>query len=159
MKKIIKKIIICAFFLTTAKVVSAKTCTDIYYSPPMPALYGYSRTDTYKLQTSASACKGSNTQVYFGRLEYWTAQGNVGQIFVDLMEEDPEGNDNEKVKSYNLQYYPDGYLNNVVVTTHITGNIDSEGDQTCELYLRMNASGYQGQTIQANLFTYYLCMI
>ena len=75
-----------------------------------------------------------------------------------MYEEDPPGNDDEHVKSYV------GFITNRTITslslmaTHVRGNIDSAGDQKCELYLKFGSSGQYGLTIEKSLFNYKICM-
>ncbi len=158
-----KKILLLILFLSTlfsVKITSvyAKDCTDIRYSPPMPQVYGYWQTKpTDRLKTSAPTCTGPNAQVWFGKLNYWSEWTIL--IFADLYEDDEEPNPDDLVKGYTLYFVETGYLDRVEVVTHDYGNIESEGDQGCELFLRFHSGGRQGRTTPANLFTYKICMV
>lgn len=154
MLKITSFILLLILFLGIENV-HAQYCKGVLMSPPMPQIYGYYEAGPYSLHTDASACKGSNTGVYYSAYNQWE---QTGQVFADLYEIDPPGNDDEHVKLYTLSFYPDGFLSQIEVTTYITGNIDSSGDQTCELSLRMKSSGIPGGTTPANIFTFNVCM-
>ncbi len=154
-----------ALFLTSMFVfgienVEAKQCTGIYAAPHLYQVTPYKVSPTYDLYTSYSSCQGVNTEVWFTNIQTlpnsWTfASGN---IYIDLYEEDPPGNDDEHVKSYV------GFITNRTITslslmaTHVRGNIDSAGDQKCELYLKFGSSGQYGLTIEKSLFNYQICM-
>lgn len=144
-------------FLIKATSVEAKDCTDIYYGPPMPQVYGYWQTKPpYKLKTSAPTCTGPNAQVYFGKLNYWAETTNV--IYAYLYEDDVDPNSDDLVKKYELYYNQTGYMDYVRMYIFDEGNIESEGDQGCELYLKFQSGGIRGKTTPANLFTYQVCM-
>ncbi len=147
-----------ALFSIKITSVDAKDCTDIYYGPPMPQVYGYWQTKpSYELKTSAPTCTGPNAQVWFGKLNQWSESTNV--IYAYLYEDDEEPNPDDLVKRYELHYIETGYMDYVRYHTYDTGNIESEGDQGCELYLKFQSGGRQGRTTPANLFTYQVCMV
>ncbi len=90
---------------------------------------------------------------------YFNQRKNNTLSLTELTQEDPAGNDDERVKEYV------GTAMGRVLTifelsqTYITGNIDSEGDQTCELYLDFVISGkYGGPTVEKSLFNYSVCI-
>lgn len=154
--KIIITLIIICFCMNIVRV-DAKTCTGINYAPPMPEVYGRMNTKVYKLTTASTQCKGSNTEVWFDDMTQWLDGDNA--IYVDLYEDDPkEYEPDELVKKYLLHYAYDGYIADILIENITLGNIDSAGDQTCELYLSMYSSGTPNNTTPDRLFTYQICM-
>ena len=147
--------------LLSSQHVYAQECSGWQGNPYMYQVAPYVNGPTFKLKTEASACKGSNTAVYFGAFRSLpdSYQINNPVIWVDLFEEDPPGNADEKVKSYAVRYF-NRVISDVVITdVYETGNIDSEGDQTCELYLSFVISGNCCNIpFQATIFDYNICM-
>lgn len=149
-------------FILSGNFVQAKTCSLIKAAPYLAEAYTvpYVRVDKETLTTAADSCYGSNTEVWFSSIktmpDSWTH--DTGYIHIDLYEEDPEGNDDERVK-----YYV-GFVEGKVITsiqliaTNTPGLIDSTGDQQCELYLRFSTSGTTGRYINKSLFNYKICM-
>lgn len=140
----------------------AKECSYGLQAPEIPQPYNTNKGHTVVLKTSASACKGINTEVWFskfGTLPSWYVPSNGTIIHADLMEDDPPGNDDELVKYY-IGYFSGRTLVDFKLSKiFIEGNIDSEGDQTCELYMNFMISGTQnGKPIPQGLFYYDICM-
>lgn len=67
MKKLILLLSLLAVIGVSIKIeqVEAKQCTATYAAPHMYQVSPRRRSSTYILQTAASACKGSNTEVWF----------------------------------------------------------------------------------------------
>ncbi|MCI9434921.1 MAG: hypothetical protein HFI86_06605 [Bacilli bacterium] len=164
MKKVIGMtflLVVGVFFLKNTNV-SARDCEVGLQAPNIPQAYDYKNGNLVSLKTSADSCYGSNTAVYFhnfGSLPASYADKIGTVLYGDLMEEDPGDNPDEKVKEYR------GYFNGRVLTdinlsrTVTPGIIDSQGDQTCELYMRFSISGVPGgPAIPAGLFYYNICM-
>lgn len=135
---------------------------ECHYGIPSPEIYtnGTWRKDTMrKTLTTADSCYGTNSSVYF-------SDGSVlpmgrFNVHAELWEEDPAGNDDEKVKTY--KGYNSGYT--LMTWTYLgittSGLIDGSGDQTCELYMRfkielIDASPYT--IMDSDLFKYTMCM-
>jgi len=142
--------------------VSAKTCSGNLYAPQIGQVVATNKGQTINLTTTASACKGSNTEVWYSNLGslptiYIPSSGTV--VYGSLYEEDPPGNPDELVKSY-IGWFSGRVLTDFTLqTTNTPGNIDSEGDQTCELYMTFYISGtYGGTAIPERLFDYNMCM-
>lgn len=153
---------IAILFVACIENVEAKACTGPKPAPYMYEVSPWVKGPTYNLKTAASACKGSNTEVWFSAFRSLPTSTTTadGVIYVALWEEDPPGNDDERVKQYLGQYY-----NRVITTfylnyTSIAGNIDSEGDQTCELYLMFEGTTGTccNKPIKSTLFDYNICM-
>ena len=128
--------------------VSAKQCSGYQFAPPITPVLSDYKGPTYELQTAASSCIGNNTEVWFRNLTTIDAkyQYNYGEIHMYLYEDDPPASEpDEKVK-----YYQASVINRVITridmhTQYMTiQNIDSAGDQTCELYIRFSSSGESG---------------
>ena len=140
--------------------VEAKQCTGYKAAPYMYEVSPQTNTSVYKLKTAANVCKGSNTEVYFRGFRAAPASFPTDEITVHiyLKEDDPDGNQDENVKRYQ------GVGRNRTISTISywvlnDGNIDSQGDQTCELYLQMCTSGYCcNREVRASLFDYQICM-
>lgn len=132
------------------------------YGIPSPEIYtnGTWRKDgKFDLQTTADSCYGSNTSVTFSNGSYLPmGRFNIHAI---LYEEDPPGNDDERVKTY--KGYNDGY--NLIawslVSIDNSGKIDSTGDQNCELYMKFKIETIDASPfniMRSNLFKYTMCM-
>lgn len=153
-------ILIAVMFAMGIQKVEAKSCSGVQAAPHMFQVSPYKKAPTFNLQTAQNVCKGSNTEVWFSGIkslpDSWTyASGN---LWIDLFEEDPAGNDDEHVKSY-IGWITNKTITSIVLDGTVTpGNIDSVGDQTCELYLRMVSSGQYGKSIEKSLFNYNICM-
>lgn len=161
-----KYVLLTFLFLTTlflfgAEKVDAKTCTGYKPAPYMYEVSPEVKVIPESLQTADNVCKGSNTEVWFSAFRSLPASYPYqdGAIHVRLWEDDPDGNEDEQVK-----YYIGTFYNKVVTEfwlndTFITGNIDSVGDQTCELYLEFVISGRCcNYPVRATLFDYNICM-
>ncbi|MDD2377709.1 MAG: hypothetical protein PHD10_02750 [Bacilli bacterium] len=149
-------------FLISVENVQAKTCSGQKPAPYMYEVSPWVNGPIFPLTTAASACKGSNTEVWFNAFRSLPADTTVadGVIYVALWEDDPPGNDDERVKAYYGLFYNRVVTDFYLDYTSITGNIDSEGDQTCELYLVFE--GITGECcnipVRATLFDYNICM-
>lgn len=156
-------VITCMFIGLTN--VSAKECTAHLQAPQIPQYPNWNIGHIVSLKTAANVCKGSNTEAWFssfGTLPSWYTPGGGGVIWIELYEDDPAGNDDERVKEY-VAHLNGRVISSVeIYRTYITGNIDSQGDQTCELYIRtqisQNASGSIYTAIPQGMFNYRLCM-
>ncbi len=154
-----------AFFLLTillsSQHVFAQNCSGWQGNPYMYQVSPDVKSPTFKLKTEASACKGANTAVYFGAFRSLPDSYQIHNpvIWVDLYEEDPPGNADEHVKAYAVRYFNRVVSDVVITDVYETGNIDSEGDQTCELYLTFVISGECCYIpFQATIFDYNVCM-
>lgn len=151
-------VVLCLFTFLLMNEAEARTCREGIPSPP---IY-YNGSWTYELvtpmTTTASSCKASNMYVYFSDGSW----GSNHYIEFDayLMESDPDGNEDEIAK----EYYGENYAASTdwtLETTH-SGNLDSAGDQVCELYMKFRvrnpkvSNNYQ--YYEADLFRYTICI-
>lgn len=148
--------------LTFAQRVDASSC---YYGQPSPDLYvngSWRKEPTRKLTTTADSCYGTNASVIFSPGSHLP----MGRFYIHarLYEEDPDGNDDEMVKTYR-GYNPNTYdlVSWEVISVDTPGKIDSTGDQTCELYMKFQIEDIDNSTapfkvVKANLFKYTMCM-
>lgn len=151
-----------ALFIFGVENVHAAQCSDQYYNPWMTQGWATDKVGPkVSLKTSAASCYGSDTQVWFSGFQSLPPNypNGSGWIYVNLYEDDPDGNADEHVKEYI------GYITNRVITTftlnytYTPGIIDSSGDQYCELYCTFGISGNQGQYMEKNIFLYKMCML
>ncbi|MDD2435563.1 MAG: hypothetical protein PHO63_04840 [Bacilli bacterium] len=138
------------------------TCSGGLQAPQIAQVVATNKGLTTSLTTTASACKGSNTAVWFsnfGTLPNWYQPSSGTIVHGHLWEDDPVGNPDERVKYY-IGWFEGRVLTDFwLQETYITGNIDSEGDQTCELYMTFFISGTYGDPpIPQGLFYYNQCM-
>ncbi len=160
MKKIMF-IIICVFFLVPFGNAEARDCA---YGMPSPPIY-YNGNWAYGqisyLKTSASACRAENMSVYFDDAagSYFA---NIGfTLDAYLMEHDEYPNDHDLAKLYygtNTGYD----LMQWGLIDKIEGNLDSEGDQTCELYMKFRLREPLAQNnveyFPDDMFRYTVCV-
>lgn len=157
-KKIIFVLFIALFFVTK---VNAK-CEYGIPSPAIPlngAWIGYPELH-YKFTTSASSCLAKNMRVYF-TMGSVSPPSSKWYIEAMLMEYDVDPNEDDPVKLYTGQLHAEGYVEwDENVETLDNGNLDSAGDQTCELYMKfrldppINPNGY----LAADTFGYTICV-
>lgn len=150
-------------FLLFNNNVYAKECTDVYYSPEFYHQWPIIRTNKYNLHTASNVCRGDNTEVWFTNHNAWPFNSSDGTgsgraVYVELYEEDPPGNDDEYVKHYSIAYGYDDYFYTIYTNTITSGNIDSVGDQQCELYLNFYGSGSMWHVVPQSILTYKICM-
>lgn len=161
-----KKILLSLFILGTicfgVKTVSARECEYGLQAPELPQGYAFNRGHLAKLKTTASACKGTNTAVYFSNfksLPSWFVPTGGTIVNALLNEEDPpEYKPDELVKKYAGLFTGRTLTEFVLLNTVTPGNIDSEGDQTCELYMTFNIAGNGTRPVPQGLFSYSICM-
>lgn len=140
--------------------VKAKDCTEIHAAPHVYQVAPYVNTKHFGLYTSYDSCYGSNTEVWFSSFTFLpdSVTNSVDPIWVDLMEGDPEGNEDELVKQYAVRIIGRTATDAQLIRTVTAGLIDSEGDKKAELYLRMVSGGRQGLSIEKSMFNYQICM-
>ncbi len=154
-KSIILMLFMCMFIFTP--MVEAE-CKYGYPSPEISTNGSWRRDDTITLNTTADSCYGSNAKVYFSAGSYLP----MGRFYIHavLYEEDVLNAD-DKVKTY--RGYNNGY--NVIswelMEVNNSGKIDSDGDQTCELYMNFRIEDVENGPIRImrlDLFKYSLCI-
>lgn len=161
MKKVIFIVFctICTLVLSPLKKVSARECA---YGIPSPKIYwngNWAYGQTVKLKTSASSCLAANMSVYFDSGSY--GANSTFNIEAYLMEEDQDPNEDDRAKyyiGYNNPYkYADIQWRPV---ESYPGNLDSAGDQTCELYMkfRIVESRQIIDYFDDDLFRYTICV-
>lgn len=143
--------------------VYARECTWGLQAPQIPQGYAENKGNVVNLKTTASACKGVNTAVYFskfGSLPNWYTPSSGTIVHGYLMEDDPPAYEPDERVKYYIGFFTGRVLTDFQLNKTITpGNIDSEGDQTCELYMNFSISGTTGGTpIPQGLFYYGICM-
>ena len=141
--------------------VSAKSCTKIKAIPHMYQVAPEKTTlPSDPLTTSENTCKGTNTEVWFSSIKSMPDNWNyaTGTIHIKLYEEDPPGNPDELVKTYYGSVVNKTITSITLSSVDTPGNIDSVGDQTCELYLQFYSSGKYGASIEKSLFNRQICM-
>lgn len=163
MKKIMF-ILLCAIstiVISPLKKVSARECT---YGNPAPHLYfdkSWTYGQTFDLHTSASSCLAENIEVYFD----WNYE-KIGNALVSveayLMEEDEDPNPDDFAKSYEGIIYKRWSYDSWERKEVQSGNLDSAGDQKCELYMKFRLTGTTfAQTsayLPSDLFRYTICV-
>lgn len=162
MKKMLLPLFIFSIFCFGFTTVSARECKYGLQAPQLPQGYAFNKGHLVKLKTTASACKGTNTAVYFsnfGSLPSWFVPTGGTIVNADLNEEDPaEYKPDELVKVYAGLFSGRVLTDFQLLRTVTPGNIDSEGDQTCELYMSFNIAGNGTQPVPQGLFYYSICM-
>ncbi len=156
MKKMIFSIVVFLAFITFVN-------ADCDYGNPSPPI-NYNGSWAYgkrvQLTTSASSCLAENAHVYFQRVGDYMP---TFSFYIDaiLMEDDEAPNEDDPVKSYyghndgnGISWYGPETLDN--------GNLDSVGDNVCELYVKFRItpklSGNNSQYFEDGLVRYTICM-
>lgn len=143
MKKRLNYIIFAVgMFLTIAipfKNVYAKHCE---YGMPTPPIYyngSWSKGQTIKYTTTASSCRAENISVYFSDGAYLP----LSKIEIEawLMEDDVDPNEDDVAKKYSgtnttIKDEEPVYDWTWNVDYVSSSNLDSAGDQVCELYVK-----------------------
>ncbi len=157
MKKIIF-IVICIFVILPLTV-QARTCQ---YGLPSPKIYyngNWAYGQVMNFRTSASSCLADNMYIYFNPGSYITIHNFYIEAY--LMEYDQDPNPHDKAKlylGYNSGYdYPTWTLQQ-----KFSGNLDSAGDQICELYMKFRLTqplAYNNiEYFSDDMFRYTICM-
>lgn len=120
-------------------VCAAASTTGWLHGPSLVAGGGYVATEVYRLTTpTQTSVTYSMTSVYFNRT------ANLPSDFVSndnrylkgvLMEDDASPNADDQIKTYTC-HFEGRRLGDCDVSIHGSGNIDSAGDKTVELYLK-----------------------
>ena len=152
-----------SFFFAGVMNTSARTCEYGLQAPQIPQGYAENKGHLVELQTSANVCKGSNTSVYFssfGSLPSWYTPSSGTIVHAYLVEDDPPSSEPDERVKYYIGFFSGRVLTDFRLQVTITpGNIDSTGDQTCELYMLFSISGWTGEpAIPQGLFYYNICM-
>lgn len=102
MKKIVILSVITLLVFMSSITVSAKSCTGYKGAPYFYEVAPDRKGDTYPLQTAANQCLGSNTAVYFTNFRSFPDSYKYpdATFYVTLYEEDPPGNEDERIKRY-----------------------------------------------------------
>lgn len=154
-KSIILMLFMCMFIFTP--MVEAE-CKYGFPSPPLPTNGTWKKDVTQYLYTSSDSCYSENAKVYFDSGSYLP----TGRYYIYgyLYEEDDKNSD-DLVKSY--KGYSNGYnlISWEILGTHMTGTIDTPGDQRCELYMKYRVEvdgGTPYDILEPDLFRYTLCI-
>ena len=161
MKKVSLFMIAMAVILFNAPLMTFAQCTGYQPAPYFYEVSPARNTSIYSLTTSANTCYGSNTAVWFANFRSFPESYTYDAKFnITLYESDPEGNDDERVKTYFARVQNRVITDLYLQTIHTTGAIDSVGDQTCELYLSFHsATGVCCyHQISASVLDYNICM-
>lgn len=120
-------------------VCAAASSTGWLHGPSLVAGGGYVATEVYRLTTPAqTSVTYSATSVYFDRtrdLPDSFEVNNLRYLKAVLMEDDVSPNADDQIKTYTC-HFEERRLTNCDVEVHGSGNIDSAGDKTVELYLK-----------------------
>ncbi len=151
-----------AFIIGTQNV-EARNYSPYYQSPYMYQIYPIVQGDVASVKTSYNTCRSENSGVLFSGFKtlpsYYPYSDGV-LVHMNFYEDDPPASEpDEHIKKYTAVYF-DREISEVQISGYSGDrNIDSAGDQTCELYLTFYISGNQGGTpITQSLFTYRMFM-
>lgn len=157
MKKILITIMMVLSVFTMK--VNAQECVYGLQSPNLPYPPKWVKGRVYNITTSKSSCRGDQTAVYFDSGDYFPFTSASFYVEARLVEDDPAAYEpDEEVKRY------EGYISAyhgvewILTNTYVKGNIDSSGDQTCELYMKFKQTDNYNQPLEDNLFRYTMCM-
>ncbi len=138
--------------------VDAKECVYGLQSISIPYNGSWASTKVRKFKTSANVCLADNMSVLFTTGSY--IDGSSFKIEAQLMESDPaEYKPDEIAKTYlgtntglDVMDWNRTYRN--------TANLDSVGDQTCELYMRFRVTKplAQNGSFEPDMFRYTICV-
>lgn len=161
-----KKTILSAIFTLTILVM---TCTTVYAGSCTSILDGPSfaagttnNGKSYSLASSYATATGSRAKTYFYNLyslsnSFTSWNGRVATF--KLMEADGIFSSNDLVKTYTGAFVGRTLDSVVLTTTHISGNIEADGDHISELYLSSYYSKHSSDPSGASrsFFDYQLC--
>lgn len=138
--------------------VNAQECVYGLQSVSIPYNGDWAETQVRSFKTSANVCLAKNMKVYFTTGSYISGSGY--EIEAQLMESDPK------------KYYPDEMAKKYIgkntgldvmkwsrVETN-NANLDSVGDQTCELYMRFRTTTFIAQNgyFEPDMFRFTICV-
>lgn len=154
-------ILICLIFLVPFGEVEARECA---YNIPSPNIYyngSWAYGPIYSLKTSASSCLAENMSVYFNDEAGYYFSTFKFTIEAYLMEDDEFPNEDDKAKLYyGLNTGYDVMKWNL--EHEYSGNLDSAGDQTCELYMKFRLTEpfapNDYQYFEEDMFRYTICV-
>ncbi len=152
------------FFATSLENVSARACE---YGMPTPSIYyngSWAYGQVVDLHTSANSCQAKNISVYFNQGAYIY----LDNLFIEawLMENDQDPNEDEVAKKYlghNHTLDETGFPHdewNWTIIWENDQNLDSSGDQKCELYLKFRVPEPIAQNgyFKEDLLRYTICV-
>lgn len=159
-KNFILVIITLIIVFSLANKVEAKSCEYGIPSPEILYNGSWTYTPVRKFKTSANVCLAKNMSVYFTTGKY--IDSDYFTIEAELMEEDPkEYKPDEMAKRYIGKNKGLSGLSWTVAKRN-DANLDSIGDQTCELYMRFRLSESSGQaqngSFAPDMFRYTICV-
>lgn len=139
--------------------VEARTCEHGMPSPPIYYNGNWAYGQIIKFKTSASSCLAENMYVYFNDGNYLVTHSFALEAL--LMEKDNDPNPHDKAKLY--YGYNSGYSSIAWdLKDKWEGNLDSAGDQTCELYMKFRLKEPLAQNnieyFESDMFRYTICM-
>lgn len=159
-KKKIIFAIICMFVFMTSTTVDARTCE---YGMPTPPIYyngNWAYGQVVKFTTSASSCVSDNMYVYFNSGAYVSAHNFYLEAY--LMENDTDPSDADEKAKYYVGYNSGSVIPQWNMIEKFGGNLDSAGDQTCELYMKFRLSeplaNNNYEYFPEDMFRYTICM-
>lgn len=122
-----------------------------------------SQSSVYKL-TSANYSSIVGTRAHFGITVYGWLRDSVcvpndnRTVKIRLYEDDPAPNEDELVKTYTGRFTGNQLVSYELTTIHKTGNIDSAGDRTVELYVTNELKQVTGDRSGTNGELYYFTL-
>ena len=138
--------------------VNAKECQYALQSISIPYNGSWVSTKVRSYKTSANVCLASNITVLFSSGSF--LENSYFTIEAELMESDPaEYKPDELVKRYKgVNRGLDGFTWTKTATN--TANLDSVGDQTCELYMRFRTTEFLAQngSFDPDMFRFTICV-
>jgi hypothetical protein len=161
------KKILMSMFLTFAAVIATTTtahagsCTAVLDGPSLKAGTDHNGT-VYSLASSYATATGNRAKTYFYNLSTLsnTFASDPNRLLGANLMEDDWLNADDLVKTYYGTFTGITLTNVYLNSTKISGNIEDEGDNVSELYLRsvVSKSNLDGGTLTTrSFFDYQLC--
>lgn len=162
-KKILYSVIVlCIMCIGLSGANAWYTITSSITGPDMTPGTTTSKGKTGSLDSAYTTATAENTVVLFSNLKSINSSlvsSNSRRMYGYLYEYDVANSD-DHVKTYTWTFKGRA-LDSVTITTHLTGNIESSGDNTAELYMKFlttKISGDPSGTKTGSYFTYAMGM-
>lgn len=165
-KKNLKKLVAIALTVvalsSTMTVMGAGTVSKWIDSPALTAGILSQRTAAQEVYEAADTVHGQNCYAQFDETSFGTLQSNFSDssrlIYVYLYDLDPEGDEDDHLKTY-LGAFNARKLKHISVTTYSTSQtVEGIGDNRAELYIKVKLDKLSGDpispTVASGLFRY-----